>query len=449
MDFHLLSNQKRKEMFSAALTLLEETGLKLESEEVKAKLGEQGARISGDRLFLPENLVRKCMNSAPNEISVRTRNGLSNRLGKEKTIFGLDITGSFTDKNVIKNNDGTIGPADIIKLTNELPNISLIAITPQVFTNDTLESKISLLEKMFETSNKPIILGSSKEKAREKEFDFFIDYATQNSINGEQKVPSFFYSLRSEDPLRKSKIWIKHLNRCLENGLPVILEAAHTSSEFVSMNLSQKTTLGLTELLGSITIAQTLQPGSPVILGTGFPETDFEGKENSLGLGYSSALTSCLAEAASFSRIPVLARNSTRFLDWYKREMYLDSTLNFLVNYLVRTDLFTSRIGSKKTGGYPSEFPVIIDEMVGMIKRVCRGVSTDKNDLALDLISQVGHKGDYITAQHTLERFKTEHWQPSILDRQNFESWSSNGEKDLTERARERAKEILTERKNT
>ena len=84
------------------------------------------------------------------------------------------------------------------------------------------------------------------------------------------------------------------------------------------------------------------------------------------------------------------------------------------------------------------EMIVLGDEMIGMVRRLLDGIQITPETLALDAIQNVGPGGDFITAPHTTEHYRSV-WYPKILDRRSYESWSEAGKTTATERARELA----------
>ena len=74
-----------------------------------------------------------------------------------------------------------------------------------------------------------------------------------------------------------------------------------------------------------------------------------------------------------------------------------------------------------------------------------RGVRIDKEALAEALIEEVGIGGSYLGKKHTIDFFFREHWVPEIFDRQTRKGWLDSGARNMTEVARERAKNIIKE----
>jgi trimethylamine--corrinoid protein Co-methyltransferase len=91
-------------------------------------------------------------------------------------------------------------------------------------------------------------------------------------------------------------------------------------------------------------------------------------------------------------------------------------------------------------------FPqVVIDSEIGeMIKRVHHGIPFGGEQLALDLIKEIGPGGMYIDSEHTFKHMRTAAYLPTIADRQSWQEWSDTGRLDSHARAMQRVREILT-----
>src|SRR5512146_1589194 len=83
------------------------------------------------------------------------------------------------------------------------------------------------------------------------------------------------------------------------------------------------------------------------------------------------------------------------------------------------------------------------DEIALMLKRVKRGISFTDEDLAVDLIKQIGPGGSYIVAKHTMSRMKTEAVMTKIADRDARIAWEKKGSTDTNTRALNKVKDIL------
>ena len=86
---------------------------------------------------------------------------------------------------------------------------------------------------------------------------------------------------------------------------------------------------------------------------------------------------------------------------------------------------------------------VICDEIVHSIKRVLDGIDITDETLAVDVIREVGHKGDYLQTDHTVKYFKQEMYFPTLFRRQTIEQWINSGAKMAHQVAHDKVLQIL------
>jgi trimethylamine--corrinoid protein Co-methyltransferase len=86
---------------------------------------------------------------------------------------------------------------------------------------------------------------------------------------------------------------------------------------------------------------------------------------------------------------------------------------------------------------------VMSDEVIGMVKRIMRGVVVDDEHLAVHVIDGVGPGGNFLAEDHTLGHFRREFWQPRLIDRNRRENWEAAGSKTLGQRVREKVVDLI------
>jgi trimethylamine--corrinoid protein Co-methyltransferase len=59
----------------------------------------------------------------------------------------------------------------------------------------------------------------------------------------------------------------------------------------------------------------------------------------------------------------------------------------------------------------------------------------EEQTLALDSIAAVGPGGHQFGTPHTQARFRTEHYQSALADRQGYDAWVEGGSEDTVQRA--------------
>jgi trimethylamine--corrinoid protein Co-methyltransferase len=85
---------------------------------------------------------------------------------------------------------------------------------------------------------------------------------------------------------------------------------------------------------------------------------------------------------------------------------------------------------------------VMDNEFAGMIKHVLNGIPVDDENLAVDVIHDIGPLKDFLAHKHTLKHMRSQS-QPSLIDRRRRSKWQELGGTDIYERASDKAREIL------
>ena len=87
------------------------------------------------------------------------------------------------------------------------------------------------------------------------------------------------------------------------------------------------------------------------------------------------------------------------------------------------------------------------NEMALMINRVVGGIDVTDDELAVDVIKKVGAAGEFLGQKHTVSNFKRIQSQGGLIDRRMRGPWLEDGAKDFTQRAYEKAINILENHK--
>src|SRR5664279_1007126 len=85
---------------------------------------------------------------------------------------------------------------------------------------------------------------------------------------------------------------------------------------------------------------------------------------------------------------------------------------------------------------------VVADEVFGMVSRLLRGVTVDREHLAVELIERMGFKGDYLFDDHTRAHVR-ELWRAKLGETGTYEGWRAAGAPSTADRAQARVAELL------
>jgi trimethylamine--corrinoid protein Co-methyltransferase len=85
---------------------------------------------------------------------------------------------------------------------------------------------------------------------------------------------------------------------------------------------------------------------------------------------------------------------------------------------------------------------VMDNEFVRMIKHAIRGFEIDDENIAVEVIKEIGPGGHFLSHRHTLRHMRSQS-QPELIDRRRMESWQAAGASDIYQRSVRKAREIL------
>jgi trimethylamine:corrinoid methyltransferase-like protein len=87
---------------------------------------------------------------------------------------------------------------------------------------------------------------------------------------------------------------------------------------------------------------------------------------------------------------------------------------------------------------------VVDDEFFGMMFRILRGIRTDPEALATELITQIGYDASYLKSSHTLKNYEKEHHLARLFDKRFRGPWEAAGGRRVDEAAKERVRTLLS-----
>jgi len=200
--------------------------------------------------------------------------------------------------------------------------------------------------------------------------------------------------------------------------------------------------------LMGVMLTQIVNPGTPVIFGSVATNTDLRDLKYLAGSVEMGLLNAAGAQMAQFYKLPFYATGGMTDSKVLDAQSGYESAITSLLCALAGANFIHDAAGLIEFALTVCYEKFVIDnEILGMVMRAVEGIRIDDDTLAFDLIKQVGPGGNFVTAKHTRRFMRSEHYQPSLSDRDSREDWEAKGGKVTWERAAERVKEILANHK--
>ncbi|MEE9261969.1 MAG: trimethylamine methyltransferase family protein, partial [Dehalococcoidia bacterium] len=439
------SDEKLERIHEASLQVLEAVGVRITTEAARQLLADAGCQVTDDIVKIPRRVVEDAIESAPKRIVIYDREGKESLyLEGKNTYFGLAGTALyFRDVESGERRDARVEDIALAcRVGDALPNIDFI-LTPMV-TKATSEIPQGLVnqrefEAMVSNTTKPfMVLVENATTLRD-----ILDIAAAVAGGAEAlRLRPFVWPLLSVvSPLVYNVDTMEKLLLAVDRGAPVRVGSAPMAGGTGPVTLAGTVVLLIAETLSGLVISQLRRRGAPFIMGNSPTILDMKTVKQ-CGVPEWSILSTAVVEMAHYYGLPVQNGCFYDSMD-ADQQSAVEHMMSVYSSILAGTHL-ALYVGLLEGGlAFSPEAAVLGDEVIGMVRRMMRGLSIDDDALAVDTIRSVGHGGSFLTTEHTFRHYKREQWQPTLLCRTTFASWVEGGSKPMGEQVKEKLAKII------
>jgi len=449
-QFRVLSDDQIEEIFHSALDVLERVGTRVYGEEGLALLRDAGCLISdGDLVRIPSWLVKDALNTAPERIVVAGRDRRQRIvLEKNRIYFG---TGSDCPALVDPYTDEGGKPRvrkytyediyDAARISDALPHIDFhmsLGLTSGV-PRHTYDRHQFMA--MMQGTSKPLVITTVDKEGLADQYRMACEVL--GGPDEFAKAPLFVVYIEPSSPLSNSVEAVEKILYSAEMGIPAIYTPGMMCGATAPMTLAGGMVQCLAECLVGVVLAQLKRKGAAVIIGGVETIIDMSTSIMSYGAPEMVLLSAAMTDVAKWLGLPMFSTAGCSDAKVLDQQAAIEAAMSVTIAALSGANLIHD-VGYLESGLLGSfDMLVMSNEVIGMAKRILRGVTVTPETLAVDVIGRVGPGGHYLTEEHTRQHFKAELWFPTLMDRQQRGGWEASGEKTMAERVRARVKDIL------
>ncbi|MEM2145276.1 MAG: trimethylamine methyltransferase family protein [Candidatus Jordarchaeaceae archaeon] len=438
-----LSQKQCIKIHEAALSILERTGVVFQCQEAIDILKKSGAKVDGEKVFISSSMVERALETVPNEFTLYNQEGKPvSIVGGRHTLFGpgSDCL-NILDHRDSKRRDPTIQDLiELVTLCEFLPNINFLMsmVIPGDFPRD-LADRIQM-EIMLNYSTKPIIAVSFS-------YEGTIDIIKMAEIvaGGEEVLRSRPFIIHYMQPVRAlvhNEETVQKLIYTAKKGLPCLYLVSAIMGISSPITTAGYQAMGVAGQLAALVLTQLIREGTPFVVRGG--RVVVVDMKTMLATFADPGNRVFSADIAHFYNLPSFGTagcSDSKLMDW---QAVAEASLTLMADALVGANLIHD-VGYIEAGvTYSAEMLVLCNEIISWIKSFKKGALVDEETLALDLIHELGFKGDFLTTEHTLRHYR-EQWEANLFDRKNYEKWKEFGAKDCNTKIREKIEKILSE----
>lgn len=444
IKFEVLTKEQRQTILEQAFRLLETNGISVFSEEAKKYYADNGCTIDGNTVKIPTSLVKKCIGTAPSMIEMYDREGdPAMHVGGCNTYVGPGPTcPNFFDvytgeRRPAKKNDAAI----TARLADGLEHMDFVMSLVMISDMKKELADIHEVDAMIRNTTKPIITWAFNAEDLQGIIDLCAIVA--GGLEKLQKKPFLAVYCEPTTPFIHTKEALDKLILLAKNKIPCIYTPGMIMGATAPVTIAGAMSVGAADSLAGLVLSQLVQEGAPFIGGAPGGPMDMQTMQHSYGAPEWILLHAGSTEIFHELDIPVFSAAGCSDSKTADAQSASEAMLQ-IFSALATGGNIIHDIGFMELGITGSALHMVMcNELVGQAKRFLKGIEVDEDHLAEEVIREVGPGGNYLAEEHTMEFFRDEIWSARLISRENHETWTENGSKDMTQRAQEEMLRLL------
>lgn len=442
--YNILTDEQIQRIHETSLAVLEKTGIFLDHRQAQEILAGHGARVSNNKkkVFLPRDLVEKMLQKTPSsfvcgageprfDLEMKPGRHYMRQVGGPISLF--DMRHSKSTPLTFQDN------MNAALLINELPNIDISsAMTPQDINPATYD--IAVVKGLLENSRKHFWALTTHSSHLKYELE--MAEVAAGGREALKKRPLFSGIFCVIDPLRYPHDELERLFLYGQCNIPVRVPIASLVGANAPYPLAGAMTQINAEFLSSVTIIQAICPGLGLWYYTLLQILDMKSGRSVANGPELMLLYAASAQMARYYNVPSTYSSGTLTDTQPHQAMYHYGSTQTLATLMGITE--QGGAGSVQAASfYSHQAMVLIDESMGYLKTLARGLDMDNDALALDDIEACMDKGEYISSKLTMKYLRKEkRFLPGVMDWRQLPNWEEKPDT-IVGRAEDRVQKIL------
>ncbi len=444
----ILDEEHKQKILDEAKMILDTQGVFIENHEAIDLFNQHDINHEGSRYFIPPDLINKCLETVPSEITLYDREGNEHISLKEDNVnFDPGSAAIF----ILDEETGDIREGmskDFIRFSKVVEQLQYIDAQSTALIYQDVPKETQDWHRLYlALSNcyKPVVTGTFRKESFSIMREMLL--ACRLSEDDLARKPLAIFDACPSPPLKWSDLTTQSLIDAAKSMIP---------SEFVSMPLAGASapitligsiTQHCAECLAGVVIVQLAKQGAPLIWG-GSPAV-FDMKQGTTPMGAIETMMINLGdvEIGKYLNLPTHAYMSLSDSKIPDCQAGFEAGMGALLAGLAGINMVSGPGMLDFESTQSIEKLVIDNEIVGMVKRLIQGIEDHGSPFASDILKDYEDSEELLSHPSTLKYFRKELFIPSpIIDRMTRDSWKQMGSKSTRKRAREEAANLLKKR---
>ena len=429
----------------ASMHIVEDIGIQLNHERACELFATHGATVDDDNVVtVPRDLVEERVEMAPAEFTLHARNPEGNvTVGGDGPAvrapgYGPSNVRTFADG---RRRARLSDYEDLLKLSQVEDVITCTGYDVCDPTDvDQAGKHLELLERSLALTDQPVMGPTHGERRAQTCMDM-VGIAVEDRDLSRPYVAGL---INTVPPRRIDTEMLGGLLTYAEHGQPLVVSSFTMAGASGPASLVASMAQANAENLVGITLAQLVNPGTPVVYGV--PSSNIDVRYGSLSVGSpESALFVALAgQMGRYYDVPSRGGGALSDAKSVDYQGGFESMLVQAVTEFSGIDYVLHAAGILESYGTISPEKFVLDcEGLRYLDRFRDGFAIDGESFPMELMATVDSAGHFLSESGTLEHAESAFYRPSVVDKRAHDDWADDGTKSAFEMAHDRVQRLL------
>ena len=443
-QFRVLSDRQIEKVYQATLECLNRTGVNVLNAEARDLLAGAGARVDGVRVYIPPHVIQDAVAANPRSFTLWGRDGQHRlQIVPDRVYFGPGPSCTcFVDPETGERRKSRRGDPGLTALVcDALEDIDYCMGLALIDDVPPRLAPVYEFAEMIANTGKPILPWAY---SIENISDIYqIALAAFGSEEAFCQRPCFALFATYQSPLQHTDEELANVLWAIEHDVPVVYIGGGTAGQTAPVTGAGLLVIYLAGALSGLAIMQLKKRGAAVCIG-GVPQPmDLHTARPAYGGPEMSLYSAAMADISRYLGLPFMGTAGVSESKVLDLQAAIESTVQVVLSGLSGATLVHD-VGFLDCADIGSlEMLVMNDEIIGMARRIMRGIEVSDDTLMLDLIDRVGPGGEFMSEKETARRCRAEIRMSPLMDREPWVSWEAAGAQTMIDRIRARLRHIL------
>ena len=415
VKYEVLSEGQCQEISAAAFRILGRTGCIIQNEDARNLLKEAGCSVEGERVWIPETLIRWALDVAPKCVTLYNRDGDSAmKLEPHEVNFGpvtstCDIVDVRTGERRKTVKQDLI---DAIILMDELENIGWCSDCVTLSDVNEAYDDIDEVATLLEYCRKPFWYYAKNMDSLNYQLEMFA--AVAGGEDEFRRKPFTVNLICPLDALRHSNNGMAQVMACAKAGAPLVYIPGTEFGLTAPVTMAGCISAGIADLLPAVVVSQLSAKGAPFIAACFRNNVDFM----TMKLNHSRPEMICAnvatADVWRYLGLPFCCNMANTDNGDFGAQAAFEKTAQYYSVILAGINMAYG-VGCYEEGMLLNFSELVFsNETIAYLKCLVSGVKITDETLAEEVVDKVGPGGTYLLEEHTRKHVR-DFWVPKNL----------------------------------